>query len=87
MSLSRKLLNSFRYFLEMRAVGGFDEYRVALMQKLGSDAREVMYLRIFGALSFRDIGEILSRTENWARVTYYRGREALRKELEKDDEK
>ncbi len=46
-----------------------------------------MYLRIFGALSFRDIGEILSRTENWARVTYYRGREALRKELEKDDEK
>ena len=51
------------------------------------NAREVMYLRIFGALSFRDIGEILSRTENWARVTYYRGREALRKELEKDDEK
>ena len=45
-----------------------------------------MYLRIFGALSFRDIGEILSRTENWARVTY-RGREALRKEMEKDDEK
>ena len=43
------------------------------MQTLGSDAREVMYLRIFGALSFRDIGEILSRTENWARVTYYRG--------------
>ena len=57
------------------------------MQTLGNDAREVMYLRIFGALSFRDIGEILSRTENWARVTYYRGREALRKELEKDDEK
>lgn len=57
------------------------------MQTLGSDAREVMYLRIFGTLSFRDIGEILSRTENWARVTYYRGREALRKELEKDDEK
>lgn len=57
------------------------------MQTLGNDAREVMYLRIFGALSFRDIGEILSRTENWARVTYYRGKEALRKELEKDNEK
>lgn len=46
-----------------------------------------MYLRIFGTLSFRDIGEILSRTENWVRVTYYRGKEALRKELEKDNEK
>ena len=57
------------------------------MQTLGNDAREVMYLRIFGALSFRDIGEILSHTENWVRVTYYRGREALRKELENDDEK
>ena len=50
------------------------------MQTLGN-------LRIFGALSFRDIGEILSHTENWARVTYDRGREALRKELEKDNEK
>ena len=57
------------------------------MQTLGSDMREVMYLRRFGALSFREIGEILSRTENWARVTFYRGREKLRKELEKDDEK
>ena len=57
------------------------------MQTLGSDMREVMYLRIFGTLSFREIGEILSRTENWARVTFYRGREKLRKELEKDDEK
>ncbi len=66
------------------------EERVELlrkMQTLGSDMREVMYLRIFGALSFREIGEILSRTENWARVTFYRGREKLRKELEKDDEK
>ena len=57
------------------------------MQTLGSDAREVMYLRIFGALSFGDIGEILSHTEKWARVTYYRGRDALLKELKKDDEK
>lgn len=66
------------------------EERVELlrkMQTLGSDMREVMYLRIFGALSFREIGEILSRTENWARVTFYRGREKLRKELEQDDEK
>ena len=66
------------------------EERVELlrkMQTLGSDMREVMYLHIFGALSFREIGEILSRTENWARVTFYRGREKLRKELEKDDEK
>ena len=44
--------------------------------------REVMYLRIFGDLSFAQIGEITGRTENWARVTYYRGKEKLRKELD-----
>lgn len=40
--------------------------------------REVMYLRVFGELSFREIGEIMEKTENWARVTFYRGKEKLR---------
>lgn len=47
--------------------------------------REVMYLRLFGDLSFRAVGEILGKTENWARVTYYRGKERLRKELLEDE--
>ena len=46
--------------------------------------REVMYLRLFGDLSFHEIGEILGRTENWARVTYYRGKEKLKKEMDTD---
>ena len=40
--------------------------------------REVVYLRAFGALSFREIGDVLGRTETWARVTFYRGKEKLR---------
>lgn len=47
--------------------------------------REVMYLRIFGNLSFREIGEIMGKTENWARVTFYRGKEKMRKELVEDE--
>ena len=43
---------------------------------------EFLYLRIFGDLSFAQIGEITGRTENWARVTYSRGKEKLRKELD-----
>ena len=42
-----------------------------------------MYLRVFGELSFREIGEVLGKTENWARVTFYRGKEKLRKEEQK----
>ena len=44
-----------------------------------------MYLRAFGALSFREIGDILGRTENWARVTFYRGKERLKKEMIPDE--
>lgn len=47
--------------------------------------REVMYLRLFGELSFHEIGDILEKTENWARVTYYRGKEKLKKELESNE--
>lgn len=36
--------------------------------------REVMYLRLLGGLSFKEIGNILDKSENWARVTFYRGK-------------
>lgn len=49
------------------------------MQKLPAQMREVMYLRITGDLSFKEIGEIMGRSENWARVNFYRGKEALLK--------
>ncbi len=47
--------------------------------------REVIYLRVFGGLSFREVGEIHGKTENWARVTFYRGKEKLRKEVENNE--
>lgn len=61
--------------------------RLELLKKLHAlegDSREVLYLRLFRGLSFREIGDVFSRTENWARVSYYRGREKLKKELETD---
>ena len=47
--------------------------------------REVIYLRVFGNLSFREIGQIMGQSENWARVMFYRGKERLRKELNKHE--
>ena len=43
--------------------------------------REVLYLRLLGTLSFAEIGAVLGRTENWARVTYYRAKQVLIKEM------
>ena len=59
-----------------------EESRVALfrrMQELDETTREVVYLRLMGDLSYRQIGDVLGKTENWARVTFYRGKEKLRK--------
>ena len=54
------------------------------LQKLDEQTREVVYLRITGDLSFKEIGMILNKTENWARVTYYRGKQKL-KEVDLDE--
>lgn len=51
------------------------------MHGLPEPGREVMYLRVFGGLSFAEIGEVHGKSENWARVTYYRAKEKLRKEV------
>lgn len=48
------------------------------MQNLDNKTREVIYLRITGELSFKEIGIIMNKTENWARVTYYRGKNKLK---------
>ncbi len=53
------------------------------MQHLPDQMREVIYLRTMADLSFREIGEILGRSENWARVNFYRGKELLIKAVRK----
>lgn len=44
------------------------------LQELEEPYRRVFELRIFGELSFREIGDICEKTENWARVTYHRAK-------------
>lgn len=50
------------------------------LQKLDTNTREVMYLRLTGDLTFKEIGKILNKSENWARVTFFRGKQKLSKE-------
>ena len=48
------------------------------IKKLDDKTKKVMLLRINGNLSFKEIGEILGKTETWSRVTFYRGKQKLR---------
>lgn len=54
------------------------------IHRLKEPGREVIYLRLYGNLSYAEIGEIMGKSENWARVTFYRAKEQLRKELQND---
>lgn len=50
------------------------------LQILDANTREVIYLRLTGDLTFSEIGTILHKSENWARVTFFRGKQKLIKE-------
>jgi len=52
-----------------------------LSRKLEEPKNQVFAMRLNG-LSFREIGEALGRTENWARVTFFRAKNEILAELE-----
>ena len=53
-----------------------------VLHTLEEPYKEVFQLRVFGELSFRDIGEIFGKTESWSRVTFYRAKNKLVKKME-----
>ena len=52
-----------------------------LLHELEEPYKEVFSLRVFGELSFRQIGQLFGKTESWARVTYHRARLKIREGL------
>ena len=51
------------------------------LQKLPPETRKTVELRVLGGLSYREIGQVLGRSENWARVTFYRAKLILTEEV------
>ena len=56
-----------------------------LIHAMHEPVREVMYLRLISNLSFAEIGEIIGKTETWTRVTFFRGKQKIVKEILKDE--
>ena len=68
--------------VEQAAVDRDASFRIHLaLHALEEPYREVFELRIFGELSFREVGQIFGKTENWARVTYHRARLKLQERM------
>lgn len=55
---------------------------IGKINTLPEKMQKVIYLRVTGDLSFREIGEVMGHTENWARVTFFRAKEILKKTVE-----
>lgn len=66
-----------------RAADKDDSFRIHLiLHSLEEPYKEVFQLRCFGELSFRQIGTIFGKTENWARVTYHRARLKIQERMD-----
>lgn len=48
------------------------------INNLADTEKQVIILRIKVDLSFRQIGDIFNKSENWARVTFYRSKQKLK---------
>ena len=69
--------------IEQAAADRDSSFRIHVaLHALEEPYREIFELRVFGELSFRDIGTIFGKTENWARVTYHRARLKLQERME-----
>lgn len=51
--------------------------------KLPPEHRQVLFMRLQG-VNFRNIGSALGKSENWARVTYFRAKSKILQEMEEN---
>lgn len=71
---------------EERAISNLSAVDILkLVHSLEEPFREIFMLRFYGELNFSEIGEVFGKSENWARVNFFRAREKLARMLEKED--
>ena len=72
--------------IEQQVADRDSSFRIhAALHTMEEPYREIFELRVFGELSFSQIGTIFGKTENWARVTYHRARLKLQEEMSKSE--
>ncbi len=55
------------------------------LHQLDEPYKEVFSLHVFAELKFRDIGELFDKSDNWARVIFFRAKEKIISIIEKED--
>ncbi len=62
-----------------------NEEILKIIHELEEPYKEVFTLRIYGDLSFKQIGNIFNKTESWARVTFYRSKIKIKERLDEKE--
>ncbi|MBQ8902647.1 MAG: RNA polymerase sigma factor [Bacilli bacterium] len=58
-----------------------NEELLKIVHSLEEPYKEVLTLRVYGELSFKQIANIFNKTESWARVTFYRSKGKIKEIL------
>ncbi len=57
-----------------------------ILHMMSDPYKEVFMWRVFGEMSFKEIGALYGKTDNWACVTYHRARKMIQDRLEENDD-
>lgn len=72
--------------LEERSLLKDDVLRIQkILHNIPEPNKEIFMWRVFGELSFKQIGLIFGKSENWACVTYHRTKKMIKKRLEENE--
>lgn len=58
-----------------------------ILHHLREPYKEIFSLRVFGELSFQEIGKLFDKSAHWACVTYHRAKEMIQVEMEEKGRK
>ena len=56
-----------------------------VLERMPQEVAQVVKLRTMSELSFREIGAMLGKSENWARVTFFRAKKQMLQEVRYED--
>jgi RNA polymerase sigma-70 factor (ECF subfamily) len=56
-----------------------------ILHDMSAPYKEVFMWRVFGELSFKEIGDLYGKSDNWACVTYHRARKMMQCRLEENE--
>lgn len=59
-------------------------YLYKSIHKLDENTKEVIYLKLKSDFTFKEIGDIFGKSEEWARITFYRGKQKLKEDIENE---